>query len=490
MAKKENTASNMHISQQSTMIKWPWWKKFAIGSGEFGEGMCNAMFTSFFSIFCTDVAGIASVATSLIIWIAKIWDAINDIIIGVLADRTRTKMGRYRPWILASAVPFVVVTVLLFANNPNWSSGIKILYATLTYCAFTWVYTMFYIPFVSLQATLTQDPNERASFGSIRVALAVLASWLVGSLGPGMIAQFQETMSASASYALTALIFSAIGCPFILLCGAVSREYIRPKGYDEAVRQKAKHEKVKREKIPWGKMFGLMKTNKYLLVVMIASLVGTMFMNGRNTAIMYYFTYRMENLALIPIFITLLRLPMMLGNFTSQYFVKWTGSKGKVTAWSYIICAVACALSSFIDTMDNLIPFFAVSAILHYFMGVAYAQSNVVISDTVEYSEYLTGERMEGFTSSFVSFFSKVGIAVGVSLVPLILGIAGYVPNVEQTPQVITAIMTCMYYMPAVLALIAGVAFLGYKLDNKQMKEIVKVLQERRAKAANEEKET
>ena len=97
---------------------------------------------------------------------------------------------------------------------------------------------------------------------------------------------------------------------------------------------------------------------------------------------------------------------------------------------------------------------------------------------------------MEGFTSSFVSFFSKVGIAVGVSLVPLILGIAGYVPNVEQTPQVITAIMTCMYYMPAVLALIAGVAFLGYKLDNKQMKEIVKVLQERRAKAANEEKET
>lgn len=476
MAEKSNTASNTTTSQQSTMIKWPWWKKFAIGSGEFGEGACNAMFTSFFSIYCTDVVSIGAGIVSLIIWISKIWDAINDIIIGILADRTRTKLGRYRPWIISSAVPFVIITVLLFANNPEWSEAVRVLYAVLTYCTFTWVYTMFYIPYISLQATLTQDPNERASIGSIRVALAVLASWLVGSLAPGMMTKFQASMSVGASYTVVALIFSLIGFPFILLSGIVSKEYIKPAGYDEAVRQK-----TKREKIPWGKMFGMMKTNKYLVMVIVGSLVGTMFMNGRNTAIMYYFTYRMENLALVPIFITLLRLPMIIGNFTSQFFVRVTGSKGKVVSWSYIICAIACILASLVDTMDNLVPFFAISAVLHFFMGVAYAQSNVIISDTVEYSEYLTGERMEGFTSSFVSFFSKIGIAVGVSLVPLVLAITGYVPNVTQTPTVITGIMTCMYYMPAVLALIAGITFLRYKLDNKRMGEIVAVLQERRA---------
>lgn len=476
MANKENTVSNVPASQQSTMIKWPWWKKFLIGSGEFGENMSNAMFTSYISIFYTDVAGINAALVTLIIWITKVWDAINDIMVGILADRTRTKLGRYRPWIIASAVPFVIITFLCFISSPNWSYGVKVAYAVVTYCAFTWIYTMFYIPYVSVQATLTHDPNERASIGSIRVMLAVLASWLVGSFAPGVIKYFNGVVGVNMSYAMTALVFSAIGCPFILLSGLVSKEYIKPAGYDDALRKKAK-----REKAPLSKMFGLMKSNKYLTVVMIGSLVGTMFMNGRNAAIMYYFTYRMENLLLLPIFITLLRFPMMAGNFCSQFFVRWTGSKGKVVSVSYIICAVACIIASFLDSLPNLVPFFAVSAAAHFFTGVAYAQSNVIISDTVEYSEYLTGERMEGITSSFVSFFSKVGIAVGVSLVPLVLAITGYVPNAVQTPQVITGIMSCMYYIPAALALIAGLAFLTYKLDNKRMREIVNELQERRA---------
>ena len=485
MAEKGGTASNSTASQQSTMIKWPWWKKFLIGGGEFGENMSNAMFTSYVSIFYTDVAGIGAGLVTLIIWITKIWDAVNDIMVGILADRTRTKMGRYRPWIISSAVPFVIITFLCFVTNSNWAYGVRVLYAVVTYCAFTWVYTMFYIPYVSVQATLTQDPNERASIGSIRVMLAVLASWIVGSFAPAVIAYFQGVVGTNMSYAMTALLFSAIGCPFVLLSGIVSKEHIKPAGYDDAVQKK-----TKREKIPWRKMFGLMKSNRYFTLVMIGSLVGTMFMNGRNATIVYYFTYRMENLLLLPVFITLLRFPMMAGNFCSQYFVRWTGSKGKVVAWSYIICAVTCMIASFLDTMSTLVPFFAVSAIMHFFMGMAYAQSNVIISDTVEYSEYLTGERLEGFTSSFVSFFSKVGIAVGTSLVPLILAFTGYVPNVAQTPQVITGIMSCMYYMPAALALITGLAFLAYKLDNKRMKEIVNILQERRAKAVNDKKDS
>lgn len=480
MAEEKNNMSHVSDSrqpvQQSTMIKWPWWKKFMIGSGEFGENMSNAMFTSFISIFYTDVAGIGAGVVSLIVWITKIWDAINDIIIGVMADRTHTKIGRYRPWIIASAIPMTIITFLCFISSPNWSYSVRVLYAVVTYCAFTLAYTMFYIPYVSVQATLTQEPNERASIGSIRVMLAVLASWLVGSFAPQVISYFQTMMSTCMSYAMTALIFSAIGCPFIIISGVVSKEYIKPANYDNA-----KKKAVKREKIQWSKLIGTMRSNKYFTIVIIGSLVGQIFMAGRNATIMYYFTYKIGSLALIPVFITLLRFPMMAGNFCSQYFVKMTGSKGKVVAWSYIFCTVLCVAVSFMDEMSNLIPFFVVSAVLHFFMGVAYCQSNVIISNTVDYTEYVTGERIEGFTASFVSFFTKIGNAIGISMTPFILSLTGYVPNAAQTSQVITGIVACMYYVPAALALLAGFAFLRYDLDNNKMCSIVAELQARRA---------
>ena len=193
MSKEERTS--VSAAPQSTMIKWPWWKKFLIGSGEFGENMSNAMFTTYISIFYTDIAGIAPALVTLIVWITKIWDAINDILVGVLADRTHTKLGRYRPWIILSAIPMVVVTFLSFLTNPGWSYGLRVAFAILTYCAFTWVYTMFYIPYVSVQATLTHDPNERASIGIIGAAdgpTSILVSQVLHSnyIGPIAVAAY------------------------------------------------------------------------------------------------------------------------------------------------------------------------------------------------------------------------------------------------------------------------------------------------------------
>lgn len=483
-----NEEHRTDIAQQSTIIKWPWWKKFLIGSGEFGENMSFSMFASFISIFYTDVAGISTVVVTVILWISKIWDALNDVVVGILADRTRTRLGRYRPWILASAVPLVIVTTMCFITNLNWSMGTRILYAVVTYCVYTWVFTMFYIPYVSMQGTLTQDPNERASIGSMRLTLAVLASWIVGSFGPSMTAHFNEVMGPGLSYAIPALIFVGIGCPFILISGLVAKEYVRPVGYDETLKVKQKRKKQK-PGVVLKDMFSAVKANKYLPLVAIGILVASVFMNGRNTAIMYYFTYRMENLALIPLFITVLRFPMMAGMFCTQYLVRWTGSKGKVAALSNLICGIMCIVVSFTDSMPSLILFFVLSSILHFFMGMSNAAGNILVTDTVEYTEYKTGKRMDGVITSFVSFFNKVGIAVGTSLVPLVLAITGYVPNVAQSSQVITGIMACMYYVPAVLAFIAGVAFLSYKLNNKQVEEIVSILQERRAKVANTEEE-
>lgn len=477
MAKEEDRTD---MAQQSTIIKWPWWKKFLIGGGEFGGNMSFSMFASFISIFYTDVAGIPAIVVTIILWVSKIWDAANDVIIGLLADRTRTRLGRYRPWIFTSVVPLVIATTMCFTTNLNWSMGAKVLYAVVTYCAYTWAYTMYYIPYVSMQGTLTQDPNERASIGSIRLTLAVLASWIVGSFGPSMAAHFNKVMGPGLSYAIPSLIFIGIGSPFIFISVLVAKEYIRPVGYDESL-------KVKRKKQKTGAalkdMFSAVKANKYLPLVAIGILVASVFMNGRNTAIMYYFTYRMENLALIPLFITLLRFPMMAGMFCTQYLIRATGSKGKVAALSNLICAVMCIAVSFTDSMPSLLLFFTLGSILHFFMGMANAAGNILVADTVEYTEYKTGKRVDGAITSFVSFFNKVGIAVGTALVPLTLAITGYVPNMAQSARVITGIMACMYYIPAVLALVAGVAFLGYKLDNKKVEEIVSILQDRRAKS-------
>ena len=161
------------IQTVDTNIKIPFWKAACFGLGDFGNNFVWTFVGSYLMIFYTDVFGIPMAAVSLLMLIARAWDAINDPIIGGLSDRTRTRWGRYRPWVLLMSFPTAIITVLTFWAHPDWSNTSKIVYMYVTYALLVFCYTGVNIPYSAMTSVLTQNTDERAKLSTMRITLDI-----------------------------------------------------------------------------------------------------------------------------------------------------------------------------------------------------------------------------------------------------------------------------------------------------------------------------
>ena len=181
------------IQTVDTNIKIPFWKAACFGLGDFGNNFVWTFVGSYLMIFYTDVFGIPMAAVSLLMLIARAWDAINDPIIGGLSDRTRTRWGRYRPWVLLMSFPTAIITVLTFWAHPDWSNTSKIVYMYVTYALLVFCYTGVNIPYSAMTSVLTQNTDERAKLSTMRITLAnisiagigIIVIPMVSALGKG-----------------------------------------------------------------------------------------------------------------------------------------------------------------------------------------------------------------------------------------------------------------------------------------------------------------
>ncbi len=451
-------------SSVNTDVKISFWKSAAFGLGDFGNNFIWTFVGSYLMIFYTDVFGIPMAAVSLLMLVARFWDAVNDPLIGGWADRTKTRWGRYRPWVLFMSFPAAILAVMTFWAHPDWSSTSKIVYMYITYGLLVFCYTGVNIPYSAMTSVLTQNTDERAKLSTMRITLANISIAGVGIIVIPMVALLGRG-NAAQGYRITATLFVIV----FILCQVVVFSTQR-----EVVPPPQKH------KYPLKRQLKAMFANRPFLIAFAGQLLWGFFIHGRGSMYAYYFKYVQGNEKLMSIYNLVGLLPLVAGCYLFKAWYQKDGNKGRVTAYGCIGAGLAMIIMRFTSPVTSPVPFYILCAVSKFFEGVLASGIYGVIPDTVEYGELKTGVRNDGFLSAFISLGNKFGIAIGSSGVGAILAVLGFKANMSQTPIVLQTINNFFTMFPGLLSVGCGIIFLFYKIDRNTFHSILQQLESRK----------
>lgn len=431
-----------------------------------GDAGCNIIFGAimlFVNYFYTDVFGLTPALVGILLLSVRVIDAVTDPIMGALADRTRSKYGRFRPWLLWIAFPYALFSVLMF-TTPDWGYSSKVVYAFVTYFLLSVTYTAINIPYCSLGSVITNDPQERVACQSWRFVLVGIATLLLSlSLLP-MVEWFGGGDKAK-GYQLAMLVLAFIGMCMFLFCFASVRERVRP-----AVQT---NDELKRDlKDVW-------KNDQWVRILLLTlSNVCPGFI--RMAATMYYVTWVMQQSThFATLFISLGVVGMMIGSMLAKVLTdRWC--KLQVFFWTNITLALFSCAFYFFDPMATM----TVTA-LYFLLNILHQIPSPLhwslMADVDDYGEWKTGKRITGISFSGNLFFLKVGLAVAGAMVGFLLSWYGYDAGAKtQSPAAINGIILLFSIIPGVGYLItAGVVRL-LKVDRTMMMQIQADLEKRR----------
>ena len=453
----------MNITASSSVgsAKIGFGEKLAYGAGDLANNFIFTTVNTFLLIFYTDVFGIAPAAAGIILLGARLWDAANDPIMGMIVDRTSTRWGKFRPYLLFGAVPFAVLGILTFTVPTRLGETARIIYALLTYVGLGMVYTAVNTPYGALTSSMTQDPRERTSISAVRMFMALLGAFLVSTLLPILVPIFGGDRPAR-GYQITMVIFAAAGAMLLIITFFGVTERI-------AVPQS-------RKKLTIGDFLKVIQKNDQLLILCVIFLV-LFASNSIVSAVgLFFFTYVLGDAQLFSVYSLANFIPLILGIPIMAYLASRIGKKQALILGLLVSLLGPLGVAIFTQNFQLLIITRVIASI-----GGAATVAIIwgLVPDTIEYGEWKTGIRAEGAVYSIVGFFFKLGITFG-GLVPgLVLEKAGYVANQEQVPSSIDAIVSLYSVVPIIIGLVGiGLTFL-YKLDEKTYRRILKTLAER-----------
>lgn len=445
------------VKKEETLYhgKEAFWRQTAFSLGGIPMNLPWVLVTNFLMFFLTDVALIPAAVVSGLFLFCRFIDAINDPFIGLMADNTKSRHGRYRPWMLVGALCLVPAVVLLFWAHPDWSQSARTWYACILYCVVVCFATMWDIPYGALNSCITPYAGERARYASSRILVSSVACAIGSSLFTPLVGTFSgSTGNTVNGYVLAALVISVCAIPFALITFFGTKEVVYP---------------PKDQKLSVKSLYNVIAKNPPLLIILIGFFVYGFLQYGRGTCAMYYFSYSMNNMAIFPIY-NLVNGLLSGGAafFGASVLIKIFKEKKIACIFGYILLLVSCLVMFVLDAATTpgivmLILLWIGSLGTGLVTGMVYG----MIPDTVEYGQWKSGIRTDGFIYSGASFMLNLGGAVGPAVLGVLLDSAGYVPNVAQSESSLAMINGCMNLLPAVLCLIAIVFLLFYKLNNK-----------------------
>lgn len=446
------------MKQQTSISKK---EKLAYGFGNFGQNMLYSLMANFLLFFYTDIFGLLPAVAGSILLLARLWDAINDPLMGMIADKTRSRWGKFRPYLLFTPILFVPFAVASF-SAPSFSMGGKIAWAAITYVAFGMIYTASDVPFWALSSAITDDTNERNSVvayprfsATIAVAIATLAT-------QPLIFLFSRAGKPASGYQMTALIYSLLTVACFIVTFVFVKERVQP---------------VKDEKSHFKDIFTIFGSNKPLMLVIISGFFTGIGQTAKLSMLIYYAKYNLGNEMLYTLFAGINIPFILIGISTVPYFSRRFGKKATCIGY-YTIYALG-SLGFFFVGWNNfplLLVFNCISS-----LGMASPQviQTAMIADTIEYGELKSGKRTEGTIFSSQTFLAKLTAAVTSVMIATSLATLGYLPNAVQPVQVLKGIHALTAFIPFFSSILGIIPIALYPLNEKRHAEIVKQLHER-----------
>jgi GPH family glycoside/pentoside/hexuronide:cation symporter len=449
--------------------KLPLREKFAYGMGDAAANLVFQTQITFLLFFYTNVMGIASGVAGTLLLISRAFDACNSPIIGALADRTRTRWGHYRPWILWTAVPMAVALVLCY-TAPQLSPAAKIVWAVATYNILMVVYAANNIPYCALSGVMTADTRERTSLSSWRFVCAMFATLVVNTFTLKMVSTFGGS-DVAVGYRATMAVWGGVAVVLFVVTFAFTRERVLPSPRQHSTVRQDLADLLRNK--PWVKLFGLA-----LLIHIELAL--------RGGGMLYYFKYYskapdifswIDNFGL---FNGVGLVFVIIGVSLSNWLVDWLGKKAAFQL-CLLLSAVFMGLMATVPN-DSLGSLFLLQILLQLSFGPTIPILWSMMADVVDFSEWETGRRSTALAFASIVFGLKLGLGIGGWLNGEALSWLGYSKDTPLTAMAEHGIVMLVSVVPAAALLLGAVILRFYPLTDRFMDEVEVALANRRAK--------
>lgn len=451
-------------------------EKIGYGLGDMSSSMFWKLFSMYLMFFYTDVFGIESQVAAFMFLITRAWDTLFDPLVGIIADRTHTRYGKFRPYILYVAIPFGVLGILTF-TTPDFTHAGKVIYAYFTYSAMMMIYSLINVPYASLLGVISPHPKVRNALASFRMAFAFLGSILVLALIEPLVKKFSylgTTINLQQGWQLGVAVIAVICILLFWCCFALTKERVKPirKKNPNGLKQDVTDLLINR---PWW-------------ILLLAGMFTLIFNSIRDGSTVYFFKYYIQNETNAGIFgyqISYSTLFLIIGQAANVVGVVLAtpvaNTIGKKKTFLAAMCmASLLSFGFYFLEKENLQLMFVFQFLISACAGIIFPLMWSMYADISDYSELKTERNATGLIFSSSSMSQKFGWAIGGAFTGWLLSIFHFKANVEQSDVATTGIRLMVSIFPAIGALLSFTCMLFYPLSENKVNDITKQLEEKR----------
>lgn len=449
-------------------------EKVGYGFGDMASSMFWKLFGSYLMIFYTDVFGLPAAVVGTMFLVTRIWDSAFDPIVGAIADRTHSRWGKFRPYLLYLSVPFAVIGILTFMT-PDLSDMGKVVYAYITYSLMMMVYSAINVPYASLLGVMSAEPKDRNILSTYRMTFAYIGSFIALLLFMPMVNYFSQGYDEQYGWVMSVVVIAVMCALLFYGCFAWTKERVKP---------------IKQQQSSLKDDLTDLLNNRPWWILLGAGVAALVFNSIRDGATVYYFKYFVieedyATASFLGISFVMSGLYLAVGQAANIVGVILAAPVSnrigkKATYMGAMIIATVFSILFYWLEKDDIAMIFVFQILISVCAGSIFPLLWSMYADCADYSELRTGNRATGLIFSSSSMSQKFGWAIGSAITGWLLAYFGFQANVIQSEETIRGIRLFLSFLPAIGTVLSVVFISMYPLSEKKMEEIARNLEQKR----------